>query len=202
MPEYCSCGAELPPDALFCHKCGKPQRYIQPVETEEPPAEVPPIAPRAVEAPQPLPLNFHNRIALRIVIVVALVATCLFFLPYVNWLAAGYFAVFFYTRRTGQPLNFGLGVRMGWMTGIVIFIIDALMIGLFALFLSAVGGMSEFQAQLRSMADPRTQERIQEALRLFQNRGEVIALLVQLFIFITFLSMAGGALAAKLVGRT
>ena len=28
MPEFCSCGAQLPPDALFCHKCGKPQRDI------------------------------------------------------------------------------------------------------------------------------------------------------------------------------
>src|SRR5258706_16455256 len=26
VPERCTCGAQLPPDALFCHKCGKPQR--------------------------------------------------------------------------------------------------------------------------------------------------------------------------------
>ena len=25
VPEYCTCGAQLPPDARFCHKCGKPQ---------------------------------------------------------------------------------------------------------------------------------------------------------------------------------
>ena len=23
--EFCTCGAQLPPDARFCHKCGKPQ---------------------------------------------------------------------------------------------------------------------------------------------------------------------------------
>ena len=28
MADFCTCGAELPPDALFCHKCGKPQREI------------------------------------------------------------------------------------------------------------------------------------------------------------------------------
>jgi len=29
MPDNCTCGAELPPDSLFCHKCGKPQREIR-----------------------------------------------------------------------------------------------------------------------------------------------------------------------------
>src|ERR1017187_9471093 len=28
MPEFCTCGAQLPPDSLFCHKCGKPQRDV------------------------------------------------------------------------------------------------------------------------------------------------------------------------------
>ena len=36
MPEFCSCGSELPPDALFCHKCGKPQRELQEVAVEAP----------------------------------------------------------------------------------------------------------------------------------------------------------------------
>ena len=70
MPEFCTCGAQLPPDALFCHKCGKPQRDIVTPEIEPNtyPAAVeasvapPPPAPRL----QPLPLNFHNPIAVRI----------------------------------------------------------------------------------------------------------------------------------------
>ena len=36
MPEFCTCGAELPPDSRFCHKCGKPQR--EEIAVEEPQA--------------------------------------------------------------------------------------------------------------------------------------------------------------------
>src|SRR5690349_14738658 len=110
MSETCTCGAKLPPDALFCHKCGKPQRNVSPVDPDPPIAEAPLLRP--VPPPQAPPLTFHNPVALRIAVVVGLVATCLFFLPYLNWLAAGYFAVFFYRRRTGQVLSVGLGLKM------------------------------------------------------------------------------------------
>ncbi len=42
MPDFCTCGAQLPPDALFCHKCGKPQREIAPVAAEAPAPELSP----------------------------------------------------------------------------------------------------------------------------------------------------------------
>ena len=201
MPDFCSCGAELPQGALFCHKCGKPQREI--ATPEPPPTPFPreAVSPPGMR-PEALPLNFHNAIAFRIAILVALGATCFFFLPYVNWLAAGYFTVFFYKRRTGQVLNVVLGVRLGWMTGVMMFVIAAFMVTVFTLFLTAAGGMAEFQAQLRSMADPKTQERIQQVLQLFQNRAELALFLAEMFVFITFLSMAGGALAAKLTSRS
>ena len=126
MPDYCSCGAELPQDALFCHKCGKPQRYIQPVEPAEPAAEVAPPAPPAAAAPQPLPLNFHNPIAVRIAFIVALVTALLSWLPLLNivlWTAAGFIAVFLYRRRTGYLLTVRAGMQMGWITGIIFYLI-------------------------------------------------------------------------------
>ena len=36
VPEFCTCGAQLPPDARFCHKCGKPQYDYPGVEEPEP----------------------------------------------------------------------------------------------------------------------------------------------------------------------
>ena len=196
MPETCSCGAQLPPDALFCHKCGKPQRKFGAAEPEAPPIETvaPPVIPVRRELP---PLSFRNPIALRIAALVALGATFLSFLPYLNWLAAGYFAVFFYRRRTGSVLNVLVGVRMGWITGILMFTITTLVLAGLVLLVNASGGIDAVQLQFKNMADPR----VQEVFRILQNRSEIALLLAQLFIFITCLSMAGGALAAKVVGR-
>src|SRR2546430_653478 len=116
MAEFCTCGAQLVPDSLFCHKCGKPQREIAAVEPELPvavepaPAAVAPLPPAA--APK---IDFHNRIALKVALLMALLATMLSFLPYLNMLAAGFFAVLMYRRRTGQFLNLESGVKLGWI---------------------------------------------------------------------------------------
>ena len=48
MPETCTCGAQLPPDSLFCHKCGKPQREIA-----EPEVLTPVILAPVTAAPAP-----------------------------------------------------------------------------------------------------------------------------------------------------
>src|ERR1044072_6162534 len=100
MPEFCSCGTQLAPDALFCHKCGKPQRDIVEPETAAPVAveTVPPVINRPAQAP---PLNFRNPVAVRIALLVAVTATVLnLFLPLLAWMGAGFFAVFFYRRKT------------------------------------------------------------------------------------------------------
>jgi hypothetical protein len=190
MPDFCSCGAELPPDALFCHKCGKPQRELPEVAAEEPSIIVLP-APETQPLPAPVPLNFSNPLALKIALLVAMGATILFFLPYVNWLAAGYFAVFLYRRRTGYAINVGAGVRLGWITGLFTF-------PLAAVFYAAVFYVINIAAALPQF---RSEPRFQELLGLLRSWSDVAALLLQLFILTTCLSMAGGALAAKL-GQT
>jgi len=195
MPEFCTCGAQLPPDALFCHKCGKPQRELVAPETHvsEHVEFVPPTAP-GLPAPEGLPLNFHNPVAVRIALLVAISATVLSFLPYLNWLAAGYFAVFLYRRRTGCPLNLGAGVRMGWITGLLMFTIIAILLSGSIIFLNTSGDAEIFQTIVKNANDPRVKE-------MLQNGPEIAILLAQLFFFITCLSMAGGALGAKLMGR-
>jgi hypothetical protein len=198
MPDFCTCGAQLPPDALFCHKCGKPQR-----ELVEPEIVASPPPPNPVEAPpaarlQPPPLNFHNPVAIRISLSVAIVATMLFFLPYLNWMGAGFFAVFLYRRRTGALLNMESGVRMGWMTGILMFGMMALLLTISMLIFQAAGGIAVVQSELKNAMDPR----MVEALKLLQSGPAVARLLIQLFVFQTLLSMAGGALGAKMSGRS
>jgi hypothetical protein len=195
MPEFCTCGAQLVPDSLFCHKCGKPQREIVVPELELPPpaAEVP-VAP---PAPQARPVNIHNGVAMRIALLAAGFATLLSFLPYLNWLGAGFFAAFLYRRRTGQLLSLESGVRLGWITGVMMFGIMALLITGSMLFLQAAGGLTAIQSEFKSAMDPR----MIEALKMLQSTPEVVKLLIQFFILTNLLGMAGGALAVKMAGR-
>jgi hypothetical protein len=204
MPDFCSCGAQLPPDALFCHKCGKPQREIQAVEPVEPPVEAPPPPPSA-PPPQPLPLNFHNPIAVRIAFVVALVTALLSWLPLLNiilWTGAGFIAVFLYRRRTGYLLTVRAGVQMGWITGVMSFAITTVLFTATLLPTALAGGVGAmFQQQFKNATDPN----VQEALRMFESGPGLafllIVTLIMLFVFICALSMAGGALGAKFVGH-
>ena len=204
MPETCSCGAELPADALFCHKCGKPQRHIPAVEPQISTPEVAP-APQAPARPQPLPLNFHNPIAVRIAFLVALVTPLLSWLPLLNlvmWAGAGFLAVFLYRRRTGYLFTVRAGVQMGWITGVMSFAVTIVFFTATILPTALSGGVGAlFQSQFKNITDPN----MQEALKMFQSGPGLAFLLVftlfMLFVFICALSIAGGALGAKVVGQ-
>jgi hypothetical protein len=208
MPEFCSCGAQLPPDARFCHKCGKPQGS-DPIF--EPETAIPPEPAAAAPHAAPAALDFHNPVAVRVGLSMASLATLLTCLPFVNlgfllwWLAAGFFSVYMYRRRTGQQLTVRGGVRLGWITGIFTF---AIMTVLFTISIIPVavskGGLGNFfQQSLHSM--PGNDPSVQEALRMFETPAGIasilLAMLVMFFVFITLLCTAGGALGAKFAGR-
>ena len=109
MPDFCTCGAQLPPDARFCHKCGKPQ-YDYPGIVEEPEPEAPPPLPAKAPLLVIPEIGFHNRLAVRIGFIAALAAVFVNLAPLplplvrsvIAFLAAGFLAVFLYSRRTGQ----------------------------------------------------------------------------------------------------
>lgn len=206
MPDYCSCGAALPADALFCHKCGKPQRDIPAVEPEIQVVVEPPPPPRPAAAPvQPQPLNFHNPLAVRIAFIVALVTALLSWLPFLNiilWAGAGFFAVFLYRRRTGSLLSVRAGMQMGWITGVMSYAITVVIFTATILPTAISGGVGAmFQAQFKNATDPS----VQQALKMFESGPGLAFLLVitliMLFVFICALSMVGGALGAKMVGQ-
>lgn len=205
MTDYCSCGAALPPDSLFCHKCGKPQREIPVVEPQIQVVVEPPSPPPAAAPAQPQPLNFHNPLAVRIAFIVALVTALLSWLPFLNiilWAGAGFFAVFLYRRRTGSLLTVRAGMQMGWITGVMSYAITVVIFTATILPTAISGGVGAmFQAQFKNATDPS----VQQALKMFESGPGLafllVVTLVMLFVFICALSMVGGALGAKMVGQ-
>ena len=205
MPDVCTCGAQLPPDARFCHKCGKPQRQELPVEPAEPEANegtAPPSSPPAVPAP---PLSFRNPIAVRVALLTAGLVCLTMMIPVVNllsfvWLlAAGTFSVWVYRRRTGQRLTVRGGARMGWITGVMSFALLTILFTLSVVAIQRAGGLAVLKDRLNDLAVQ--QSALDEAAKILQSPVEILKSLVVMFIVITLACTAGGALGAKLLGK-
>lgn len=195
----------MPPDARFCHKCGKPQR--EEVLIEEP--ETPPVPPEpqpapASAAPVLAPIDFRNAMAVRVGFLAALLAS-LFNVMLVYacplWLiSAGFLCVYVYQRRTGQVLTVGNGARMGWITGLFSFVIFTV---LFTLSFVAQVRSGELLKNLNDV--PFLQGSGEQLRALFSNpvylAFNVLISLAVLFVVFTSLSIAGGALGAKMLSR-
>ena len=213
MPEYCTCGAQLPPDARFCHRCGKPQRdEVLPETVERAPDPTPVLVVTAQPPSAPPKVSIHNTTAVRIGLLMAGLASLLSALPAMAlglpglaiwWLTAGFLSVYFYRRRTGQFLTVDNGLRMGWITGLLGSTITSVVFTVSVVPLISGGGIASlYKEQFQKMYgnDPG----LQQALKILQTPSGlalvVVFALLFFFLIITFLCTAGGALGAKLVG--
>jgi hypothetical protein len=217
MPEFCTCGAELPPNARFCHRCGKPQREeIVPDTGERPPEMVagPPLVSMVATVPSAPPrVNFHNATAVRIGLLMAGMASLLSAFPLIAaglvglviwWVTAGFLSVYIYRRRTGQFLTVDSGLRMGRITGLLGSTITSVVSTVSVVVLVRGGGMATaYEEQFRKMYgnDPKMRQTFEKILQDPSALAlmVVFALLIS-FLIITFSCTAGGALGAKLVG--
>jgi hypothetical protein len=213
VPEFCTCGAQLPPDARFCHKCGKPQ-YDYPGLEEIEPVPVPVAAEVVTLAQTPYvqlsgEITFHNRLAVRIGFVAALAAVFVFLVPLpfpflrllIAFVAGGFFAVFLYSRRTGQTLSIGGGARMGWITGIFSFTMLSVLFAVVMVKISNDGGLAKYLlSQL-----PANDARSESVAQAFNDPAMLVVLVLlslgMLFIVLTALPIIGGALGAKVLEK-
>ena len=206
VPDHCTCGAQLPPDARFCHKCGKPQFEYPPVEENEP-APAPVVPPPLPSPPAASEINFRNRTAVRISFIVAVLAMLFFLLPgpllfpvlrlLVGFFLAGFVATLWYERRTGQRLSMRSGARLGWITGIFSFAIFVAMATAAMIAFSSQGGLESLKKQMPAQ-DPNV-EQVMKMLADPASAAMFIAfVLVFLFVVLTTLPMLGGVLGAKL----
>ncbi len=209
MPDFCTCGAQLPPDARFCHKCGKPQYDYPDLSEPEPVEPVEEVVAQVVTPALPLEISFHNRLAVRIGFLAALAAVLLFLFPLpfpllrllVAALAAGFLAVFLYTRRTGQMLSIRSGARMGWITGIFSFTLVSMLMTAAMVAISNQGGLQKFFRSQLPMNDARTQTLTQALDDPAALAGGMFFALILMFVVLTALPMIGGALGAKVLAK-
>ena len=205
MPEFCTCGAELPPDARFCHKCGKPQREEPVAATIASEAAAPPPLPAGPPAVPLFPLGFRNPTAVRVGLLAAALLCLTMMIPGVNyafvvwWVGAGYFSVWIYKRRTGQRLTVRGGAHMGWITGVLSCVLLSLLFAFIMAAIQRVGGIGALKDQLRDLAID--QKTIDEFVRRFQNPVEVLRSLAEMFLMMMLFCVAGGALGAKLLSK-
>jgi hypothetical protein len=205
VADRCTCGAILPEDALFCHRCGKPQREILAVEPE-PAAVIPPPLPAA---PAPTPIGFHNGTAVRIALVAGIllivalmitgqIAILQMLLPL--WLVGGgFFAVYLYRRRTGQRLTPLSGAHLGWIAGIFGFLIMTLFLTAMAVALSEPSAVSMLREQWSGAG--RSEADFNILIDAFHNPAKIAAVLSLILLLFSILPAFGGALGAKLLDR-
>lgn len=208
MPERCTCGATLPPDALFCHKCGKPQRELleeQPVVQAELVIVPPPIP----EPAAPPPIGFHNGPAVRIGLLVAVMSilvsavtgrmAVLQALAPLWLVGGGFLTVYLYRRRTGQRLSTLSGAHLGWICGIFEFVIATLMLTLIAFALSDPNVVSAMRDQWKELGN--NDANLNQIIDAVKNPAKIATLLLSTFLLFTVLTAFGGALGAKLLDR-
>ena len=154
-------------------------------------------------------IGFHNRLAVRIGFITALSAVLLFLFPLpfpfirltVVLLAAGFLAVFLYTRRTGQMLTIRSGVRMGWITGIFSFVLISVLMTAALVAISSQGGLASYLKSQFPANDARSDTLAQALSDPATLAGGMIFALLMLFVVLTALPMIGGALGAKVLAK-
>lgn len=199
MTERCTCGAQPPDDARFCHKCGRPLYDYVPADVEEVP---PPVTAAVAAVPPPL-VSFQNGTAIRTGLLTSALIIVFNLVPLpgvlgVVWgsfvlVGAGSFAVWRWMRRTHQRPSVADGARLGWMAGMFTFLIGAF----FLTFVMLVVSSPELMTTVRQQATPDMKATL-DALQKLGPSG-LLGEMAVMFVILTILPALGGALSARLL---
>ena len=112
--------------------------------------------------------------------------------------------MYLFSRRTGQSLSVRNGARMGWIAGILSFVIAAVLLTLFAVALANTpGGIEQLREQLSARAV--SSEDVERALAILGNPKDRALFFIQFlafwFMFSSVFCAAGGALGAKVLAK-
>ena len=208
MEQRCTCGAVLPNDARFCHKCGKPQNAEDIERLEAEPVRRPvqgPLEPPSATGDNSAAITFKNsRAVLTSLFVAAGAMLCFFPLALLAaplfplfLCAVGFVAVRFYNGRSAETLSTGAAARLGWMTGLWLFVVVVVVITLTAVFVSSQEGWEQLRVNFA---------RAPQAAQLMKmtQHDFLIQMLITVpfaFFLLTLLPGLGGMLGAKFWAR-
>lgn len=218
---HCTCGAKLPEDARFCHRCGRPVReddpLLLPSDPEEETIAQEPAAVSEVQtdsvtgAAATVDVSFGSPLAVRVgflaasvvqlVTMLLAVVQAVVFLPLVL-AAGGAYAVVLFCRRSGRILSVTEGARMGWIAGVFCFVISTVLSTAGLLFsgrgIASLLEESMKTARLDSDATVKALELIRDPQVLVVF---VVLMLLVNFLLVAVVSSLGGALGARLTRR-
>jgi hypothetical protein len=200
----CTCGANLPEDARFCHKCGKPQfeEDIERISAGEPTTPV--QGPIDVPGIKTVPIGFGNMRAVAITMAAAAIALIALFLAAaispvlgpVVLCSAGFAAARFYRKRTAEPLSPGGGAYLGLMTGIWLFLVVAICAAITSIYVASPTGREVLRAAMPKM--PEIAKLLDDPHQFLINLMEG---LIPMFFLATISAALGGMLAARMSAR-
>jgi zinc ribbon protein len=209
----CTCGATLPDDARFCHRCGKPQYEEDIARIQQQEVSAAPAPPQVPTGPPDARISFHNRRAVGVSIAVGLLAIFGFFLlsavapasvevlvlPLFGF--AGFTAAMLYSTRSGERMTAQSGARIGFMTALWAFLV----IMILATFVVIALSDDEMRRQFIALASSRGSSGAEQAINMFQNprqfTRQVMGGLLVMFCLLTFPSMLGGMLGVRFRGK-
>lgn len=217
MESFCTCGAKLVDDALFCHRCGRPVRELtteacgeteaqeepQPAAAEAPPVQVLEEPAASFQSNTAMRVGFLAAVLVQLASVASAIAGASLLMPLLL-IGGGFYAAVQYMKRTGAPLSAVEGARVGWITGIFTFVIATVFFTAGMALLSASGELVQaYEESLARMHLPADSvERLRRLLAEPKTFAmTVIAGLAFQFLFLTIFCSLGGVLGARLRGR-
>ncbi len=214
VEHFCQqCGAAVEDGAPFCPKCNAPQIRVNAGGTNDP--SFPPGTPGQLQPPaQPVPLGpskLHSSAMLPAALMAGAIMGVLSSIPVVSvgcclWMiVGGILAVRFYQNRAPGMVTGGMGARLGALSGLIGWVIYAVVLAAQLAFGRGAGLKAEMIRQLQEAAaknpDPNAQ---QVAQRLATPEGITMILIVGLFAFLfgfLIFGSIGGAVGAALFGK-
>jgi hypothetical protein len=203
VPERCTCGAILPEEARFCHKCGKPQFEEDAARLDALEAPAAPPLPTAPRVPG-TGISFKNSRAVLVTLIVAVgalfgvTALGLTVPPLVPILlcAAGFVAVRLYKGQSAEALSTAAGARLGWMTGLWLFLVVVIVCAISALYVSSPEGWEQVRSAWNQL--PKSSKLPDSQHDFFV---QILIGLPFSFFLLTLLPGLGGILGAKMSTR-